>query len=588
MSEKKMHRAAAGCGQNSRRGALHRARGGLTLCTFGALLRADPLLTAGLVLSILAAACFGLIPPQLLRRILDGPLTSGDLSPLGALAAAYVLALAAVGAADFAKNVLLTTAGQRLVHRLRSAMWQKLSRVESRWFSLGDAASTTSRFLADADNVSSLFTDGLAGMAVDCLKIVGILVSIALFSPWLLALAAAFLPAIWFVTRHFKRRSLAAQVKNLEQLGRVNSHIAETIKTMPLVRGFAKEGFMEQGYAARLRGNFETLQAVNLYDAVYPAILTVLKSTAICAVVLLAGPGALPGLTIGTAAAAIELFSNLFSPLESLGMELQSIQKGISGIERIDAFAALPEEPPCDPTLTAQAVLDKNGGAASLSFADVSFAYEADEPVLHHVSFTVPTGQSVTLAGRTGVGKTTLFRLAMGLLAPDEGSVLLNGVPVRAIPNSEKRRLLGYVEQRFSFIEGTVAEQISLGDAAVSRADVQAALRFVGLEDTVAALPQGMDTPAAANAAGFSQGQQQLLAIARAIAGRPAVLLLDEVTANLDSATEARVVGVLAKAGEGRTILSISHRLTAMLRCDKLVRIENGCVAGEGTPQDEL
>ena len=560
-------------------------RGGLTLRLLGGVLRGRPALTAGLVLAVLAAAGCGLIPPQLLRIFIDRHLSAGNLTGVGALAAAYVLALAAVGAADFAKGALLISAGQKLVHGLRAEMMRKLTRIESEWFARNDPGSIASRFIADADNVSGMFTDGLAGMLVDCLKIVGILLSVALFSWRLLVLALVFLPVIWLITRQFQRASLAAQKKNLEQLGRVSSHISETVRSLPMIRGYAREAFLEQIYRRRLQDNFETVETVNFYDSLYPVLVAVLKAVSVCAIVLLSGLHTVLGLSAGTAAAAIDLFAGLFAPIETLGMELQSLQRGLSGAQRIDAFDLLPEEPARDPALTAEAILARGGGRASLSLTQVGFAYQEGRPVLQDVSFDVPAGQSVTVAGRTGVGKTTLFRLIMGLLSPQQGTLTLNGVSVAAIPNREKRRLFGYVEQHFSFVPGTVLTQITLGDPAVTRQAAAQALDFVGLGETVAALPQGLDTPVDAGSA-FSQGQKQLLAIARAIAADPAVLLLDEVTANLDSVTEAHVVRVLAKAGRGRTVLAISHRLTSMQQCDTIVLLEDGRVRACGAPAE--
>ena len=171
----------------------------------------------------------------------------------------------------------------------------------------------------------------------------------------------------------------------------------------------------------------------------------------------------------------------------------------------------------------------------------------------------------------------------MGLLQPTSGRILLGGVDVYQIPNSEKRQLFGYVEQQFTFIRGTVAQQISLGDESISIKQVEEAMKFVGLHDYVMNMEHGYDTVVSQHG-DFSQGQKQLLAIARAIVADPAVLMLDEVTANLDSATEARIVTVLQKAGCGRTVLSISHRITSMLNCDVIVLLEEGHIRTTGSP----
>lgn len=543
--------------------------------------------TAALALVIVCSVLFSLIPPQLLRRIVDQNLTPRVGAGLLPLAAAYLGALVLADLSDFCKGGLLTVFGQKLVRRMRSYMMEKLTRMDSPYFTRNSPGAISSRFLNDVDNVSSLFTDGVVSMAIDCLKVVGILVSIALFS-WRLGLATLMLvPVIYCLTRYFKRKSLSAQVRNLEQLGQVNNHIAESLSGVHTVKTYHREGWMESLYRRYLLENYRTMNRVNHYDALYSPIIQILRAGVILFIVLTSSAQwNLLGISLGTVAASIELISNLFAPIENLGMELQNVQKGLSGIQRVNRFDREQEEPPKDGALTAGRVL---GGqrAAALTFEHMSFSYEDGRPVLQDIDLTVPAGTSVTFAGRTGVGKTTLFKLIAGLLRPTGGHIRLGGADVADIPSSEKRRIYGYVEQSFRFVEGSVIDQITLGDPAVTRADAEKALRFVELWDDVTALPQGEDT-VVTNGAGFSQGQKQLLAIARAVAADPAVLLLDEITANLDSATESRVVTILQKATAGRTVLSVSHRLTSMLNSDRIVFLEDGRVRSQGSPQEMI
>jgi ATP-binding cassette subfamily B protein len=540
---------------------------------------------AALALSVACSVLFSLVPPQLLRRIVDGNLTPRTTAGLLPLAAAYLGALVLANLSDFCKGGLLTIFGQKLVRRMRSYMMEKLTRLAAAYFTKGSPGAISSRFLNDVDNVSSLFTEGVVSMAIDCLKVIGILVSIALFS-WRLGLATLVLvPVVFFLTRHFKRRSLSAQIRNLEQLGQVNNHIAESLSGVHTVKTYHREGWMEGLYRRYLLENYRTMNRVNFYDALYSPIIQILRALVILFIVMTSSAQwNFLGISLGTVAASIELISNLFAPIENLGMELQNVQKGISGIQRINDFYREAEEPPKNADLTAQRIL---GGqrAAALRFDHVTFAYEPGHPVLRDIDLTVPAGASVTFAGRTGVGKTTLFKLIAGLLRPTEGRITLGGADAADIPSGEKRRIYGYVEQSFRFVEGSVLDQITLGDPAITREDAQRALRFVELWDDVAALPQGPDT-IVTSGAGFSQGQKQLLAIARAIAADPAVLLLDEITANLDSATESRVVTILQKATAGRTVLSVSHRLTSMLNSDTIVFLEDGRVRSQGTPRD--
>ena len=220
----------------------------------------------------------------------------------------------------------------------------------------------------------------------------------------------------------------------------------------------------------------------------------------------------------------------------------------------------------------------------NLSFKDISFQYEEGPEVLQNIRLNLKPNEKVTFVGRTGVGKTTLFKLIMGLLKPTKGSITINGIDVYNIPNSEKRRIFGYVDQSFHMIKGTVADQISLQDESITKEQIEKALDFVGLKEYIETLENGLDTKITSDTL-FSQGQKQLLAIARATVTNPPILLLDEITANLDSITEEKIVSVLQKASKVHTILSISHRLSSVVSSDTVVILENGRVKNTGSPE---
>lgn len=289
------------------------------------------------------------------------------------------------------------------------------------------------------------------------------------------------------------------------------------------------------------------------------------------------------GISLGIVAASIELISNLFAPIENLGMELQNIQQAISGIKRVNDFYSEPEDDPKKDDLKAEDIIP-NREEVNLSFKDISFQYEEGADVLQNINLSLKPNEKVTFVGRTGVGKTTLFKLIMGLLKPTKGSLTINEIDVYDIPNSEKRKIFGYVDQSFHMIEGTVKEQISLQDESITKEQVEKALDLVGLTEYVSTLEKGIDTKITSDTL-FSQGQKQLLAIARAIVTNPPVLLLDEITANLDSITEEKIVTVLQEVSKAHTILSISHRLSAMISSDTVVILENGRVKNAGSPK---
>ncbi len=539
-----------------------------------------------LVVIIFCVVAVTLAPPQLLRLIIDNNLNNSTTKGLGTLVALYLLALLLIGFLDFLKGWLLTSLGQRVICKTRGAMLQKLEKIPLGYFTKNSSGSITSRFTTDTESINTLFADGIISMVIDCLKIIGIVISIAIFSAGLAMTVLILIPIIFGVTRLFQKNMLKAQTANLEQLGLVSNHVSESVKNVQMIKIYYKENYMENLFCQRLRENYRTKQTVNLFDSCYAPSIQILRAIAVTIVVLLSSEHLhVLGISAGMLAASIELLRNLLSPIESLGMELQSIQQGISGIRRIDQFIALPEESK-DNNLTAADIIGPHGNV-QVRLENVSFAYDQGAEVLQDISFTAEPHTSVTLAGRTGVGKTTLMNLMLGLLTPQQGAVYINNTPAKAIPDQEKRLIFGHVEQNFQFIPGSISQQITLGDPKISQSQVIEACKFTGLHETIINQPQGYAT-VIENGSEFSQGQRQLLAIARAIVTNPPVLLLDEITANLDSTTEDKVVSVLNRACENRTIISISHRSTSIVNCDYLVMLENGKIIAQGAPAQIL
>lgn len=540
-----------------------------------------------LVVVIVAVVLLSLIPPLILKSVLDDHLVVSRTEGMLKLGFFYLFIAVLIGVSDFLKGAILTVFGQKITREVRSEMMKKMERIQSLYFSSNGTGTVVSRFTNDVDAMNSLFTNGLIGILIDSLKIIGIVISMALFDPILGLIALFLLPVIFVITRIFQKSMLKAQIKNRTQIGKVNNHLTETLKNVQMIKTFGKERYMEDRFTGYLDENYMTIEKVNFYDSLFPPVIQVLRALLIALIVTLASPDlALLGITIGMVAASVDYISDLFTPIENLGMELQNMQQSISGIERINAFFAEAESPTPQATLRAETLVPDRS-LIRLVFDQVSFQYEEGSEVFRNISLSVKPGEKVAFVGRTGVGKTTLFKLMIGLLQPIEGTITLNGVDVCLIPNQEKRKIFGYVEQNFHFIKGSVADQISLLDASITPDAVERALDFVGLTEVVRSFPQGLQTEVL-NDTLFSQGQKQLLAIARAIVTDPPILLLDEMTANLDSVTEQRMVSVLEKAGASHTTLTISHRLSSILESDTVIVLEDGVIKTVSSPTQLL
>lgn len=537
-----------------------------------------------LMFSICGVVVTSLIPPQILKYIIDYNLVPKNSDKLLVLAVTYIGVLLFIGVFDFVKEAVLTVLGQKITTEIRIEMMKKLEKINAMFFSTNSSGTVVSRFTNDVEAINSLFTSGIIGMMVDCFKLIGIVISIWLFSSKLGIVTLMLLPAIYAVTRLFQKRMLKAQLENRVLVGRVNNHISESLKNIQMIKTYSKEKYMEKNYTKYLLDNYKTVEKVNFYDSVFSPIIQLTRATVIGFIVVLSSKQLnYLGISLGMVAASIELISNLFTPIENLGMELQNIQQAVSGIRRVKDFFKEPEDDFKKDELKAHEVIPLREDVR-LSFNDITFNYEEETPVLQNIRLSLKTNEKVTFVGRTGVGKTTLFKLIMGILKPSKGSITINGMDVYHIPNFEKRKIFGYVDQNFQLVKGTVADQISLKDESITREQIETALDFVGLTDYIVSLEKGIDTKVT-NSTLFSQGQRQLMAIARAIVTNPPILLLDEITANLDSITEEKIVSVLQKAGNRHTILSISHRLSSMVASDTVVILENGRVKNVGSPE---
>ena len=510
-------------------------------------------LTVGVILCVAASVAASLLPPLLLAHCIDS-LTAGLPLTIWAVLA-YFASLALEGVLSSAQESLLVVFGQKMTHALRSEMSHKLTRLPAATLVDQNPGEVAARFSGDVDTVEALFTSGIISMEADACRIISIMAVIFVKNPGLAMILLLVLPLFAVFTRHVQKRMLAAQLDNRRAVAAVSGQVPETLHNIRTIRALGMEAYMERRYDQRIADGYSAMERTNFYDAIYsPAVLT-LNAVVVGIVMLLSASGngtvlALFGMSVGTSVAIINYISRIFAPIESLGMEIQTIQSAMAGVKRIDAFLAQPER-----TIPAERTKAARG---DVELAHVTFGY-GEKRVLNDFSMTVKQGEQVTLVGRTGAGKSTVFKLLLGLYPPESGTVTIGGVNVADITDRERRTCISCVEQHFARVPGTVLDQITLGDPQIAEEMAKNAAKLAGIDAAIAAMPGGYDTVCSEGM--FSQGEWQLLSIARAAAADPAVLLLDEITANLDAETEARVLEALRRASEGRTVLSVSHRI---------------------------
>lgn len=524
------------------------------------------LLTAGIAITVVGAIVMALFPPLILAKIID-TITSGTM-PTFYMVLMYFGFLLVTGLMESARETFLTVFGQKITHSLRSALMYKYSCLTTSGLTSQEPGTVVSRFVGDADTVENLFTSGIISMFADACKIISIVAVIWFKNKGLAIVLLVILPFLFVFTRIIQKNMLAAQIENRRAVGRASGHVPETLHNIRTIHTLGKENYMAQRYDEYICESYTAIEKNNFYDALYSPVILILNAIVVAVVMLFSASDnqsvlTFFGMSAGTAVAVINYISQIFAPVENLGMEIQTIQSAIAGVHRINEFFELDEF-----SVKKDLYIVENTAMAAdsdvlVDFNNVTFSYDDDKNVVENLSFSIKKGEQVTLSGRTGAGKSTIFKLLLGLYDPDNGSVLIAGQKATAIPDSEKRKVYGYVEQTFHMVPGTVKDQITLYDTLITDEDVIEAAKTAGLHDAIMELENGYDT--ICKPEDFSQGQWQLLSIARAAAAKPELLLLDEITANLDADTEKNVLDALNRVSKNRTVISISHRTNAKM-----------------------
>lgn len=515
--------------------------------------RTHKLLTIGTVLCVAASVGASLIPPLFLAKIIDR--LAGGISLTFTAVLLYYGSLVLESVLSSVQETLLILFGQKMTHALRSEMSQKLTRLPASTLVSQKPGEVAARFSGDVDTVEALFTSGIISMVADACRIISIFAVIAVKNTGLALVLLVVLPFFAIFTRHVQKKMLSAQLENRRAVAAVSGQVPETLHNIRTIRALGMESYMERRYDERIGESYAAVEKTNFYDAIYSPVVLMLNAAVVGIVMLLSASGdakvlSLFGMSVGTSVAVINYISRIFAPIESLGMEIQTIQSAMAGVKRIDAFLAEEER-----TIPLER---ENKVRGDVVLSHVTFGYSV-KPVLSDFSMEVKEGEQINLVGRTGAGKSTIFKLLLGLYKPESGKITIGGVDVSDITDSERRACIGCVEQHFSRVPGNVLDQITLSDPNITEEMAQNAAKLAGIDETIRSFPEGYATVCTDGM--FSQGEWQLLSIARAAAADPAVLLLDEITANLDAETEARVLEALRRASAGRTVLSISHRI---------------------------
>lgn len=520
--------------------------------TISGFLKKHPVLLGVTILSVILSVVISVIPPLILAQIIDS-LTRG-ITPGIQLIIMYLMLILLEGLSSSGKEALLSVLGEKMTHYLRSGLAVKLHFLEAETLLSKKPGETAALFTSDVDTIESLFSSGVISMFSDTTKIVSLMAVIAVKNTGLFLILLFVLPLLALFTRHVQKSTLEAEIENRKAVEKLSGEVPETVHNIRTIHNLFLENYMERRYTNLIEKSRKAVETTNFYDSIYSPLVLTLNCAVIAAVMLLSASGnrlvlTFFGMSTGTAVAVINYISSLFAPVESLGMELQEVESAMAGVKRINTFLSLEER-----KMESDEITSPCGG---VKLENVTFGY-TESPVLKNFSLNVKEGEHVIIRGRTGAGKSTIFKLLLGLYKPHSGRITVSGIDADKIPDGERRKIISCVEQHFKPVRGSVIDQITLHDSAIAEEDAVRALALVGLEEKVESFPSGYRTECSGSL--FSEGEWELLSIARAVASNPKILLLDEITAGLDSGTERRVLDALDKASIGRSVISISHR----------------------------
>ena len=536
------------------------------------------------IVCLIAGSALSIIQPYLTKIAIDRYIRNNNFSGLNQIAVIYALTLVCVFALSFSQTWLINLMGQKIMYDLRMQIFRHLQKLDVSFFDKNPVGRLMTRVTTDVDALNELFTSGVISVFDDIFTLSGIIISLFLLNYRLALGIVTILPFLILVTLLFKIKVRDSFRKVRTAIARINAFLQENITGAAVVQLFSQE---KKQYRQFTRINKDHLDA-NLqsifYYAIFFPLLELISASAVALIVWYGGRQVLTGaLTLGTLVAFIQYSDRFFSPISDLSEKYTILQSAMASSERI--FKLLDTEPSiASPSKTGSLTVERG----SIEFRNVSFFYNAGEPVLHDVSFNVEPGEKIAVVGATGAGKSTIISLLSRFYDVQQGEILVDGENIRNFNLQGLRSSIGIVLQDVFLFSGSVSENIRLGNHRISDEQVQKAAETVHASHFIHKLERQFSTEVGERGSSLSVGQKQLLAFARALAFNPKILVLDEATSSIDTETELLIRDALAKLMAGRTSIIIAHRLSTIQNADRIIVLHRGRIREVGSHQELL
>ncbi len=538
------------------------------------------------LLLLLVAAAAELAPPYLVRLAIDGPIAQKNAAGVLPIFGAYLGALILAFVCRYGQTYIMQSTGQQVMVDIRMRLFAHIQKMSLSFFDRNPVGRLLTRLTNDVDALNEFLSQGLVALLGDGFRLILIIIAMLVLN-WRLALISFLvLPIVALATSYFQRMMRQSFREVRQRLARINAFLNEQITGILVTQLFNREDRSRERFAD-MSGHYQGAQLRSLQAfAVFFPVVNFLGIVAMALQFNLGGQVVLEGLaTIGLLIAFIQYTDLAFGPIRQIAENYNTLQSAMASSERIFRILDTPEDitDPVEPKHLPQPV------RGEIAFDNVVFGYVPGEPVLKGISFTIPPGQAVAIVGATGAGKTSLISLLARFYDIQSGSITLDGVDIRDIPQRELRRHISAVPQDPVCFSGTIASNIRLHDTSISDEAMHEAARLANAAPFIERLPGTYDYEVRERGSNLSVGQRQLLAFARAIAFNPEVMLiLDEATSSVDTETEALIQTALEQLLRGRTSVVIAHRLSTIRHVDRIIVLHKGRIVEDGSHEELL